>query len=85
MYILFFRGNSPEGGPEASVRCFSKVTAARAAMETSYGKMAAALRIPAVTKDSFDYRTARGKDTIKIEYSDHVFEWKVFKPIPEDK
>ena len=81
MYILFFQGNSPEGGPEASIRCFSKVASARKAMVTEYNSAVARHGIGRIPTS---YQVVKSENHIRTEFSDHVFDWKVLKAVPED-
>ena len=60
-YLLLFKGDSDKGGPEASVRGFNKLEAARAAMVAAYKKMAASMDIPVGSNVSSDPYTIRAK------------------------
>ena len=82
-YLLFFSGDH-SGGQEASVRCFTKLEAARTAMAEAYRKYAAALNIPVSHSALCDQYTTKTKNTIHLErYGDH-FQWEIIKAVPED-
>ena len=83
-YLLFFSGDSHSGGQEASVRCFTKLEAARTAMAEAYRKYAAALNIPVSHSALCDQYTTKTKNTIHLErYGDH-FQWEIIKAVLED-
>ncbi len=83
-YLLLFKGNSDKGGFESSVRGFSKLKAAQAAMAESYRKFAAILNIPVVPDASKDKYTTRTKDRVRIERNGDWFQWDIVKAVPED-
>ena len=83
-YLLLFKGNSDQGGPEASVRSFTKLEAARTAMAESYRKMAAAMNIPVRSGMSCDPYTAKTENSIRLERYGDVFLWEIIKAVPED-
>ncbi len=83
-YLLLFKGNSAKRGFEASVRGFSKLGAAQAAMDESYIKFAAILNISIVFNASDDKYTTRTKSNVRIERNGDWFQWDIIKAVPED-
>ena len=83
-YLLLFKGNSDKGGPEASVRSFTKLETARTAMAESHRKKAAAMNIPVRSGTTCDPYTAKTENSIRLERYGDVFQWEIIKAVPED-
>ncbi len=83
-YLLLFKGNSDKGGFESSVRGFTKLEAAQAAMDESCKKFAAILNIPVDSNASSDKYTARAKNGLRLERYGDWFQWEIIKAVPED-
>ena len=83
-YLLLLEGNSDSAGPESSVRGFSKLEAAQAAMMESYKGYAAALNIPVRAQTFSNQYTTRMKNGIRLERYGDWFEWKIVDAVPED-
>lgn len=83
-YLLLFKGNSDKGGPEASVRSFTKLETARTAMAESYSRMAVAMNIPVRSSMSRDPYTTRTENSIRLKRCSDVFRWEIIKAVPED-
>ena len=82
MYLLTFRGNSPQGGPESATRCFSRPASARKATLTAYNDVMARYELG---RRPISYMVIKEDDHIRIEFSEHIFDCEVLKAIPEDK
>ena len=83
-YLLLFKGNSDHGGSEASVRCFSRLEAARSAMDASYKRMAVSMNIPPYIQVPSNRYTVRMNNRIRLERYGDVFQWEIVKAEPED-
>jgi len=83
-YLLIYKGNSDKGGYESSVRGFSKLEAAQAAMEKEHRKFAAMLDIPVGPNASSDRYTTRTKNKIRLERYGDRFQWEIIDAVPED-
>lgn len=83
-YLLMFRGDSTHGGHESKVRGFTRLEAARCAMEKSYRKLAASMNIPLSAQTPCNRYTARTKNSIRLERYGDKFQWEIIKAVPED-
>lgn len=83
-YLLFFSGDSNSGGQEASVRCFTKLEAAQAAMNESYRRYAAALNIPVGHTAICNQYTIKTETSIQLKRYGDYFQWKIINAVPED-
>lgn len=83
-YLLLFKGDSDKGGPEASVRSFTKLESARTAMAESYSRMVATMNIPVSSGMIGNPYTVRTESSIRLERYGDVFRWEIIKAVPED-
>ena len=83
-YLLLFKGDSDKGGPEASVRSFTRLETARAAMAESYSRMAAAMNVPVRSGMCRDPYTTRMENSIRLKRYSDVFQWEIIEAVPED-
>ena len=83
-YLLLCKGNSDQGGPEFSVRGFTKLKSAQRAMAESYQIIAAALDIPVGTKPFKNAYTTQSGNSVHLSRHGDSFHWEIIQAIPED-